>query len=145
VSDRESQSRLFNPDRFSPVTLAVWMLLPPGSTRTFAVATCIGKALRRDSTFRPLRHGKDVIGVVIQRGQRRAIERELRMSSGTWRKLVSRWASLNIAHRCARETVCLFVRPFEDPCPYCKEEAPLGIPAEKARPREAQSETHGSG
>jgi hypothetical protein len=149
VSDSEPQGRLFNPDRFSPVTLAVWMMLPPSSTRTFAVATCIGKALRRDSTFRPLRHGKDVIGVVIQRGQRRAIERELRMSSGTWRKLVSRWASLNIAHRCARETVCLFVRPFEDPCPYCKEEAPLGIPAEKrdpgkrkARPTGADSETH---
>jgi hypothetical protein len=135
MSEDEPQGRLFNPDRFSPVTLATWMLLPRSSARVFAVATCIGKSLRRDSTFMPLRHGKDVIGVVIQRGQRKAIEHHLNMSSGTWRMLVSRWVALNIAHRCARETVCLFVRPFEDPCPYCKADVPIGVPTEKRNPQ----------
>jgi hypothetical protein len=106
------------------------MILPPSNARVFGVATCIGRSLRRDSTFAPLRHGKDVIAVVIQRPQRRSIQEHLKITPSAWRNLVADWVSLNLAHRCTREVVCLFIRPLENPCPYCKAEVP---PREKRR------------
>jgi hypothetical protein len=142
VSESE-QARLFPADRFSPVTLAAWMILPASNARVFGVATCIGRSIRRDSTFAPLRHGKDVVGVLIQRPQRRAIQEHLKITGAHWRYLVAEWASLNLAHRCARDVVCLFIRPFENPCPYCKAEVPLGAKRShdkrKAQPRQALS------
>jgi len=119
---KSEQGRLFNPARYSPVTLLAWLRLPSSSARDFAVATCLGKSLRSDGTFLPLRHAKDLIAVVIQPGQRKAIIRVADITPDYWKKLVVRWQETGLAHRCNRLTVCLFISPDEPQCPYCQGE-----------------------
>jgi hypothetical protein len=82
----------------------------------------LGKSIRRDSTFLPARHGKDVIGVFIGRAQRKTIIEELGISDRWWNELVDMWVKSNIAHRCRRGEVCLWLTPFMKECPSCKEE-----------------------
>jgi hypothetical protein len=86
------------------------------------IASALGKSIRRDSTFLPARHGKDVIGVWVGRTQRKAIIEELCISDRWWNELVDMWVKSNIAHRCRRGEVCLWLTPFMEECPSCKEE-----------------------
>jgi hypothetical protein len=117
---REYQRR-----RFSPATVAVLLRLPPSPARSFAVASALGKSIRRDSTFLPARHGKDVIGVWIGPTQRKAIIEELCITPRRFNQQIDVWVKSNIAHRCHRGEVCLWLMPFMDECPGCKQEPPV--------------------
>jgi hypothetical protein len=79
-----------------------------------------------------MRHGKDVIGVWIGPTQRKAIIEELCISPRRWNRQVEEWISQNIAHRCKRGVVCLWVTPFTEECPGCnvlvEAEVPLRVP-----------------
>lgn len=119
--ERIQQERLFNVDRFSPATVAVMLRLPAGSTRDFMVASSLGKVLRSDHTFKPLR-GKDGIASVVFKAQREAIMAGLGIKADRWRQLRAEWEHRGVAHRCHRDVLCLWFKPFENPCQYCGKE-----------------------
>jgi hypothetical protein len=105
--------------RFSPATVAVLLRLPQSPARSFLIASALGKSIRRDSTFLPARHGKDVIGVFIGRAQRKTIIEELGVTARRFNQQIDAWVKANIAHRCRRGEVCLWLTPFMDECPGC--------------------------
>ncbi len=117
-----THDRLFNPSRYSPITLGVILQFPRGSLREAQVAACLGKGMAPDGTFRRLRHGERYKCVVVQRTQRKAVMWVARLSPSYWRNLVSDWQGRGVAHKCDRTNLCLFtVKPWEDPCPNCKQ------------------------
>lgn len=127
-SGQVRQGRLFNPERYSPVTVGVWIRLPASSARAFAIASSLGKIIRRDSPDSPflsIRSYKEAAGVFIGPKQRTGIKGVLDIESRQWRRLTTEWVKLYVAHRCARQIICLFVRPLEEVCPYCNAEIPL--------------------
>jgi hypothetical protein len=89
------------------------------------IASALGKSIRRDSTFLPARHGKDVIGVLIGRTQRKAIIEELGITPRQLNRQIDSWVKANIAHRCRRGEVCLWITPFMNECPGCNQEPPV--------------------
>jgi hypothetical protein len=122
----EAQERRFNPERFSPVHVSVWMNAPRGFGRTLGIATAVGRSIRRDSTFAPLRHGKDVIGVFVGPTQAHAIQKLAGFSptSGYWRRFMEECEQRNIAHRCGDGVITFFIEHLQNPCPNppCGEE-----------------------
>jgi hypothetical protein len=125
MSDGEPQGRLFDPDRYSIVGAGVYLLLPKGSARAHVIAAAYGRAHRRDSSFAPLRSGKDADCVVIEKPQRKFILTMLGIHRSKFDRYIKEWVDLNVAHRCTRGVLCLWLKPLEDPCPYCKQECPI--------------------
>jgi hypothetical protein len=122
---KPEQARLFELKRFSPARLGVILILPASSTRSFMVASALGRSMRRDSTYQPLRHGQDVIGVSVGKKQRTHIRAMLGIKPREWRRLVSEWVKLGAAHRCSRDELALFIEPLEPVCPICKADIEL--------------------
>jgi hypothetical protein len=115
----DEQGRLFDPTRFSPLHLSVWVEVPSSMARTLAIASAIGRGIRRDSTFAPLRDGKDCIGVYLGPTQVRTL---LKIVGSTperkyWQHFVAECERLKIAHRCGRGAVTLFVALSQTTCP----------------------------
>jgi SpoVK/Ycf46/Vps4 family AAA+-type ATPase len=115
VSD--DQGQLFDPTRFSPLHLSVWVRLPGDRTRTLVIASAIGRSIRADSSFAPLRHGKDVIGVYVGLKDKATTLKVAEIHERDWRYAAECWERLNIAHRCGRGHVTPFVSAEQSPCP----------------------------
>jgi hypothetical protein len=128
----DDQAQLFNPERYSPVTIAVLLRLPESNARAFIVASALGRIFRRDGAFEPLATAKSAGGIVVGPKQRRRVLAALGISPRRWNQLVADWTSRYVAHRCGPGTACLFVRPLEARCPACLSEIP--IPAHAPRP-----------
>jgi hypothetical protein len=111
------QERLFDPSRWSPLRMSVWIAVERSSARTLAIASALGRGIRTDSTFAPLRNGKDVLGVYVGPKQRATILAVDETSARTWRWLVQDWEGRHIAHRCGRGAVTLLIDRLQTPCP----------------------------
>jgi hypothetical protein len=113
------QGRLFDPTRFSPLHLSVWVKVPSSMARTLAIASAIGRGIRRDSTFAPLRDGKDCIGVYLGPTQIRTLLKIVGSTpeSKYWQHFVAECERLKIAHRCGRGAATLFVALSQKTCP----------------------------
>jgi hypothetical protein len=113
------QGRLFDPDRYSPATIAAYLRLPESGARAFAIASALGSWVRADGGRERVRSGREVAGAVVTRRRLALILRLLAITDRAWRYYVTDWASRYVAHRCSTGTVCLFTRPLLDECPAC--------------------------
>ena len=77
--------------RWSPATVAVYLLLPESNARIHQVACSLGNSIRRDGTLGPLRGGKDVIGVHISRSKRSQICKVLGITSKYFSSMAKDW------------------------------------------------------
>jgi hypothetical protein len=111
------QGQLFDPRRFSPLRLSVWLQVPKSMARTLAIASALGRGIRSDSTFAPFRDGKDIIGVHIGPTQRKTIVKVAAITNRYWWMLVESWTSRHIAHKCGPGHVTLLLDYMQSPCP----------------------------
>lgn len=119
-NDRE-QPRLFNPARYSPVSVAIWQKLPPSNARAFAIASALGSIRDGSGSSDNLRAGKDAAGVLVTPKRLPAILVAIGINRRQWRSHVRDWEERYVAHRCDRGSVCLFTRPTLLDCPVCNE------------------------
>jgi hypothetical protein len=133
----EDQPRLFDPDRFSPATVAVLLRLPESSARAFQVASALGRFLDGEGTARSTRSAKETSGTLIPSSGvhgRQVILSALDITVRSWNRFVTDFAERYIAHRCGRGTVFLFTTPMQNPCPACKQDIPFDHEHKRARP-----------
>jgi hypothetical protein len=137
------QGELFNSRRYSPVSVAVYLRLPEANARSFAVASALGRFIRLDGSFGSVRSVSDAGGSVVGPTQRQRVLAVLNIQPRRWRSLVTDWEARYVAHRCAHDTVTLFVQPLEKACPACR--APIAFsnmpPAPDARRHESGTST----
>jgi hypothetical protein len=107
--------------RFDPTSVAVKLRLPEGFARTHGIAAALGNGIRRDGTLAPHRDGKDVIGVLIPPGKRKRICAVMGITPKHFSTFAYRAEKLAVGHRCHWGTLCLWVEPFMEQCPGCKE------------------------
>jgi hypothetical protein len=117
----QEQPRLFDPARYSPVSVAIWQKLPEGNARAFAIASALGSIRDRSGSSNNLRAGKDAAGVLVTSKRLPAILTAIGINRRQWQKHVVDWEQRYVAHRCGRGTVCLFTRPTLLDCPVCNE------------------------
>jgi hypothetical protein len=136
--------RPFDPDRYSPARVSVFLQFPGDSLRAFMVASALGNILDGDGSRQSLKSAKDATGVAISKRRGEVIIGELGITRRHWRRLVHDWELRYLAHRCERGVVVLFTRPFLDECPACHNtiegngEAPSMKPKPRGRPFEAK-------
>jgi hypothetical protein len=116
------EPRLFDPDRYSPTSVEVLLRLPESNARNFVVASALGRIMRKDGTWEPLRNGKDAAGSLITKRRRGIVLEALKISAVRWRHLCLDWERRYVAHRCAPGVVFLFAHSLYDECPACRAE-----------------------
>jgi hypothetical protein len=127
------QTRLFPPERFSPVRRSGWLALPASVGTHFGVATTFGRLLCADGTFRRVSTTRDTIAVVLRSKDRKALRDTLDISASQLRNEVIVWRESSMAHACSRDVLTLYVRP-EERCPYCRTQPTNGAADSKAQP-----------
>jgi hypothetical protein len=127
------QTRLFPPERFSPVRRSGWLALPPSVGTHFGVATTFGRLLCADGTFRRVSTTRDTIAVVLRSKDRKALRETLGISASQLRNEVIVWRESSMAHGCSRDVLTLYVRP-EEQCPYCRTQPTNGAAGSRAQP-----------
>jgi hypothetical protein len=115
------QTQLFDPTRYSPVSVAVLQWLPDSNARAFVIASALGSIRDLSGSDAPLKSGKGAGGSLITHRRLPAILQACNISSRQWRRYVADWVSRYVAHRCGSGVVFLFaVPPFESGCPACR-------------------------
>jgi hypothetical protein len=131
---QDVQGRLFDPERYSPVSVAVWQRLPESSARAFAIGTALGRLLDAQGTSDRLRNGKEAACSLIRRERLPVVLAALGdLSPRQWRRYVTEWQLLYVAHKCSRGVVALFTRPLLWACPACKAEIVYDHPEPSSR------------
>jgi hypothetical protein len=137
------QTQLFNPGRYSPVTVAALLHLPDANAKSFVVASALGRFIRRDGSYLAIRGGRDADaaagGSVIDRKHLKLILATLDIQPQQWQRYVRDWVARYLAHRCGRNAVCLFVRPLEKYCPACRAPIVATAKAPPISPRRRQT------
>jgi hypothetical protein len=119
----DEQAQLFDPTRYSPVSVAVYQRLPESSARAFAIASALGTILNQDGSATSLGNGRQASGTLVRKDRLPAILAALGgLSARQWRRYVTAWEEAYVAHRCSAGTVFLFRLPLLDQCPTCKAE-----------------------
>jgi hypothetical protein len=80
-SKEPQQERLFDPDRYSPVTIAVLLVLPEANARSFFAASMIGSFMRRDRAPGRVLSGSDVGCIVVGPKHRERVLRVLNQAA----------------------------------------------------------------
>ena len=119
LTDESSQSRLFDPARYSPVTVAIWQRLPESNARAFAIGSALGSLLDGSGSSGRLRSGREAAGSLVKARRLPAVLQAIGISDRQWRRYVADWADRLVAHRCARGVVFLFAKPAFEDCPAC--------------------------
>lgn len=140
------EPRLFDPDRYSPVSVAVYMRLPESSARAFAITSGLGRWLDRNGTPNTLKSGKDASGALVSRQRLPVVLAALAvdgepLSTRQWRRYARAWEDEYVAHRCERGVVFLFARPLMNPCPACRQEIAYDHAISEGGSRSEQTDT----
>jgi hypothetical protein len=96
--------------------------IPSGALKPFEVAVRLGKIMREDHTFDPIRNAGDVLCIEVRPVHRDKALELLQREPRTWERAVTAWCRVRMAHRCLskpRGVVVLFLRP-EEVCPACE-------------------------
>jgi hypothetical protein len=116
----DQQVRLFDPTRYSPVTVDIWQRLPESNARAFAIASALGSFRDASGSSDKLRSGRQARGSVITRKRLSAVRAAIGISDRQWRRYKKEWVQLYVAHECQPGTLTLFTQPVvQDPCPGC--------------------------
>jgi hypothetical protein len=113
------QGQLFPASKFSPVGLDILRKLPPGSERSFLVASALGRYVDRHGGRTRVGSQREIAAVIVEAKHRRAIERELGIRADVLRYHISRWKAWGVAHACSNTVLTIFVRAVAA-CPVCK-------------------------
>jgi hypothetical protein len=116
------QTQLFDPTRYSPVSVAILQRLPGGNVKAFVIGAALGSWLDLLGSDRRLQSGRDASGILITRRRLPAILLALGISERQWRDFPKDWEARGVAHRCSRGTVFLFAIPHWQECPACHKE-----------------------
>jgi hypothetical protein len=111
------------------VTIDGILARPPSTAQAHDLGLAIGKVMRSDRTFEPLRNSDDMLCVEIRPTHRDKVLGLLGLSPWSWGEYVRRWEAVGLAHRCPeldRGAVRLFPRP-EVVCPICGESLPTAM------------------
>jgi hypothetical protein len=114
------QMALFSKSRYSPVGLEILLKLPRGSERSFIVASALGRYVDRLGGRRHVSRQREIAAVILEAKHRRAIERELQISSSRLRNHIVEWRKWGVAHGCPTGVVTILVREAPT-CPVCGE------------------------
>jgi hypothetical protein len=113
------QGELFPASKFSPVGLDILRKLPPGSERSFLVASALGRYVDRHGGRSRVGSQREIAAVIVEAKHRRAIERELGIRADLLRHHISQWKAWGVAHACSTTVLTIFVREGMA-CPVCK-------------------------
>jgi hypothetical protein len=113
------QGELFPASKFSPVGLDILRKLPPGSERSFLVASALGRYVDRHGGRTRVSSQREIAAVIVEAKHRRAIERELGIRGDVLRYHISRWKAWGVAHACSSTVLTVFIREGTT-CPVCK-------------------------
>jgi hypothetical protein len=113
------QGELFPASKFSPVGLDILRKLPPGSERSFFVASALGRRVDRHGGRTHTARQREIGAVILEAKHRRAVEKELGIRADVLRYHVSRWKTWGVAHACSTTVLTIFVRAVAA-CPVCK-------------------------
>ena len=114
--------------RWSPLTVDGILARPANTAQAHDLAMSLGKVMRGDGTFEPLRHADDMLCVEVRPSHRDRVRRLLELSPWSWGEYVRRWEGAGLAHKCVglgRGSVRLFLDPAAV-CPVPKCGALLG-------------------
>lgn len=118
----------FQRRRWSPLTVDGILMRPPATAQAHDLAMALGKVMRRDGTFLPLRGPDDGLCVEVRPHQRDRVQELLDLSTWSWGEYRRGWEKARLAHRCPglpRGGVRLFFEPFAMcPVPGCGETLP---------------------
>jgi hypothetical protein len=109
--------------RYSSMTVDGILAVSEPTVKAFHLASSLGKGMRKDGTFAPLRDPDDLLAVAVWEIHRDRVIGLLGLSSQAWRRYVRQWETVGMAHRCrhlTRGRVFLFLSP-ETICPVCGE------------------------
>jgi hypothetical protein len=83
----EDQPRLFDPERYSPVRVSLYLRLPESNARSFAIASALGNFLDSDGTTNALRNGRSAIGSRISPTRLPAVLGVLNIHERRWQRV----------------------------------------------------------
>jgi hypothetical protein len=107
--------------RWSPLTVDGILVRPATTAQAHDLAMALGKVMRKDRTFEPLRNEDDLLCVEVRTFHRDRVRKLLGLSPWSWGEYVRQWEAVGLAHRCdelKRGAVRLFDQP-EPTCPVC--------------------------
>jgi hypothetical protein len=136
------QQRLFDDTRYSPVSVAIYQLLPESNARAFAIASALGSYRDESGSSDRLRSGRQAAGSLVSSRRLPIVLAALGVSDRQWRRYVQQWIKLYAAHRCmpGSGSVFLFARPELTECPSCHVEIEIrNVPEyqkQKKKPRD---------
>lgn len=124
--------------RFSPVSLDGVIQLPGATAQAFWLASQVGKIAASDGTYRRLTRSEEARWILLVPVQRDYVLSLLEKSERYWRKMLSDWEGVRMAHRCpdlSSGSVVLFIHPAPSwggdaaTCVRCS--AALSVPEER--------------
>lgn len=114
--------------RWSPLTVDGILARPAATAQAHDLAMALGRVMRRDGTFLPLRGPDDSLCVEVNPVQRDRVLLLLELSPWSWDAYVRRWVAARLAHRChdlGPGSIRLFLDPVDVcPVPSCGEPLP---------------------
>lgn len=114
--------------RFPAGTVEAILARPPATAQAHDLALSLGKVMRRDGTFEPLRDSHDMLCAEVRPFQRDKVLVLLNLSAWSWGEYVRQWKAAGLAHACAgmkRGSIRLFLEPAAVcPVPSCGEGLP---------------------
>jgi hypothetical protein len=113
------QGQLFPLSRYSPVGLDILLKLPPDSSRSFVVASALGRYVSISGGREHVYSQRHIAAVIVESRHRKAILSVLGISSNTLTNQIKQWRESGIAHACSQRLLTIFVREATR-CPVCK-------------------------
>jgi hypothetical protein len=113
------QGQLFPLSRYSPVGLDILLKLPPDSSRSFVVASALGRFVSISGGREHVYSQRHITAVIVETRHRKAILSVLGISSNTLTNQIREWRERGIAHACSQRLLTIFVRESTR-CPVCK-------------------------
>jgi hypothetical protein len=113
------QGQLFLASRYSPVGLDILLRLPPDSSRSFVVASALGRFVSISGGREHVYSQRHIAAVIVETRHRKAILSVLGISSNTLTNQTREWRERGIAHACSQRLLTILVREATH-CPVCK-------------------------
>jgi hypothetical protein len=113
------QGQLFPLSRYSPVGLDILLKLPPDSSRSFVVASALGRYVSISGGREHVYSQRHIAAVIVETRHRKAILSVLGISQSQLSNQIREWRERGVAHACSQRLLTIFVREATR-CPVCR-------------------------
>ena len=113
------QGQLFPASRYSPVGLEILLKLPPDSSRSFIVASALGRYVSISGGREHVYSQRHIAGVIVETRHRKAILSVLGIKKSQLSNQIKEWRERGTAHACSQRVLTILIRESVR-CPVCK-------------------------